>query len=159
MLRTHIHFLFITGIVIISACSNSYSQTNLPEENTGQDSLAEKKIYEVVESEATYPGGAKAWLAFLEKHLDAAVPANRKAPAGTYTVLIQFVVDKQGTITEPKALTHHGYGMEEEVIRLLRISPKWIPAIQNGRPVRAYRKQPVTFQVEEEKKRRKRDRS
>ena len=44
--------------------------------------------------------------------------------------------------------------MESEVMRIIRKSPKWAPALQNGRTVNAYRKQPVTFQIEEEKKKR-----
>ena len=39
--------------------------------------------------------------------------------------------------------------MEEEVMRIIKKGPKWIPAMQNGRPVNAYRRQPVTFMVEE----------
>jgi hypothetical protein len=38
--------------------------------------------------------------------------------------------------------------MEEEVVRILKKSPKWSPAIQNGKPVKAYRRQPVTFMIE-----------
>ncbi len=38
--------------------------------------------------------------------------------------------------------------MEAEVVRMLKKSPKWSPAIQNGKPVKAYRKQPVTFVIE-----------
>jgi periplasmic protein TonB len=44
--------------------------------------------------------------------------------------------------------------MEAEVIRMIKRSPKWIPAQQEGRFVNAYRQQPVTFVVEEEKKKR-----
>jgi protein TonB len=46
--------------------------------------------------------------------------------------------------------------MEAEVIRILRQSPPWVPAVQNGRKVKAYRKQPVTFEISEEKKKKKR---
>jgi protein TonB len=45
--------------------------------------------------------------------------------------------------------------MEEEVMRLLRKSPRWQPAIQDDRKVNVYRKQPVTFLVEEKKQKRK----
>jgi protein TonB len=69
--------------------------------------------------------------------------------------VIQFVVDKDGNLSNMKALTHHGYGMEQEVLRVLLKSPKWLPAIQDGRQVKAYRKQPVTFQITEEGPRKK----
>jgi hypothetical protein len=50
-------------------------------------------------------------------------------------------------ITDIKQLTNHGFGMEDEVIRVISKGPKWNPAIQNGKQVKAYRRQPVTFQV------------
>lgn len=62
-------------------------------------------------------------------------------------VVVQFIVDQKGTLSDIKALTAHGYGMEQEVIRVLKKSPKWLPAQVNGRKVKAYRKQPITFAV------------
>lgn len=105
------------------------------------------KIFEKVEIEADYPGGVQAWRNYLEKNLDPSVPVDKGAPAGNYMVLVQFVVDKEGNLSEIKSLTNHGYGMEQEVLRIIKNSGKWNPAIQDGRPVKAYRKQPVTFQV------------
>ena len=72
------------------------------------------------------------------------------APAGTYTVVVQFVVDKEGNMSDVKALTSHGYGMEDEAVRVIKKGPQWKPAIQNGRNVKAYRRQPITFQIEEQ---------
>jgi len=112
-------------------------------------------IYSRVEVEASFDGGPDAWRKFLEKNLNAATPLKNHAPAGTYTVIILFVVDKTGKVGEIKALTQHGYGMEQEVIRLLKRAPNWIPARQEGRAVKAYRKQPVTFVVLDEKKKKK----
>ena len=62
-------------------------------------------------------------------------PVDNGAPEGTYTVYVQFVVDKEGNISDVKALTNHGYGMEEEAVRVIKKGPNWTPAIQNGRPV------------------------
>ncbi|HET9432867.1 MAG TPA: energy transducer TonB, partial [Chitinophagaceae bacterium] len=74
-------------------------------------------------------------------------PVRNFAPEGTYMVIVQFVVDKEGHITDIKPLTKFGFGMEEEVIRIMKKSPRWVPASQFGRNVNAYRKQPVTFAV------------
>lgn len=114
-------------------------------------------ILNKVEIEASFPGGENAWRNFLERNLNAATPVEYGAPAGVYTVIVQFVVDKDGKISDIKALTHQGYGMENEVIRLLRNAPKWSPAIQDGRYVKAYRKQPVTFMVTVDKKKSRRN--
>jgi protein TonB len=111
------------------------------------DSLA-SRVFEKVEVEASCPGGETAWKEFLGKTLNPKVPIKKRAPRGAYTVWVQFVVDKAGNLGQFKALTNQGYGMEDEVIRVLKKSPPWIPATQNGRAVKAYRKQPITFEVQ-----------
>lgn len=110
----------------------------------------ENTIFEKVEIEATFPEGDRAWRNFLERTLNATVPVYNRAPEGTYTVVVQFVVDKEGNVSDIIPLTNHGYGMEKEVIRVIKKSPKWQPAMQDGRKVKAYRKQPVTFLIASE---------
>jgi protein TonB len=122
--------------------------TSAAQSETSVDTSA-LKIFEKVDIEASFPGGEVAWRKFLEQNLRADVPLKRGAPAGSYTVWIQFVVDKNGNVSDLKPLTNLGYGMEAEIVRVLKKSPKWIPANQNGSTVRAYRKQPVTFVIEE----------
>ncbi len=107
----------------------------------------ENKIFDKVEIEAKFPGGDSKWRQYLERNLVASVPVDNGAPEGTYTTVVQFVVDKEGNISDVKPLTSHGYGMEEEAIRVIKKGPAWTPAVQNGRQVKAYRKQPITFQV------------
>ena len=101
----------------------------------------------IVEIEAKFDGN---WLRFLERNLNGEVPVNNDAPAGSYTVIIQFVVDTDGSISEITALTNHGYGLEQEAIRVIKKATKWEPAFQNGHHVKAWRKQPITFRVEAE---------
>ena len=103
-------------------------------------------VFQKVEIEAAFPGGQKEWLKFLQKSLNPNVPVDKGAPEGTYTVMTQFIVTKNGTVSDLKTLTHHGYGMEEEVLRVIKTTI-WKPAIQNGKIVNAYRRQPVTFQI------------
>jgi len=110
----------------------------------------ENKIFEKVEIEASFQGGESAWRKYLERNLNPSAPVDNGAPEGTYTVYIQFVVSKDGSISDVRSLTKHGYGMEEEAVRVIKKGPKWTPAIQNGRQVNAYRKQPITFQVQSE---------
>ena len=134
-----------------------------PQDTTGsaRDSLSsntdDERVFEKVEIEASFPGGDNAWRRFLEQNLNAGVPAFKGAPAGAYTVVVQFVVDREGRVSDIRALTTHGYGMEAEVIRLLRKAPRWNPAYQDGKNVRAYRKQPVTFMVIDEEKKKKKN--
>jgi len=113
---------------------NCFSETGQPLENCE-------------EKESFFGGDEFAWRKFLEKNLDAGVPVRNRAPVGKYTVVVQFIVDRQGHLSDITPLTNFGFGMEGEVIRLLKKSPPWSPAIQFGKIVDSYKKQPVTFVV------------
>ncbi|MBS1741743.1 MAG: energy transducer TonB [Bacteroidetes bacterium] len=108
----------------------------------------ENKIFTKVEKEADFPGGEAAWRRFLERNLDSQTPVDNGAPEGTYTVIVKFIVSKDGSISNVEAETKHGYGMEEEAVKAIKKGPKWTPALQNGRNVNAYRRQPITFLVQ-----------
>lgn len=136
--------LFLTIFFAALISTAAYTQGNAPIDTT----VVDENIFEQVEYEATFPGGTEAWINFLVKTVNSSVAIDNGAPIGVYTVVAQFIVNKDGTIVDIKTLTNHGFGMEQEVIRTLKLSGKWSPAIQNGRPVKAYRKQPITFQVE-----------
>ena len=90
------------------------------------------------------------WEKFLLRNLNADIPVDNGAPTGNYSVIMQFVVDIDGNVSDIKPLTNIGFGLEQEAIRVLKKATKWKPAIQNGRPVKAYRQQPITFRVQEE---------
>lgn len=138
-------FLFFIAISVKPAIS--FSQQSNPVVTDTTQAAGDDKIYESVDIEASFSGGDDAWRKFLEKNIKANVPSDNGAPDGTYTVVVQFVVDKEGRVSDIRPLTHYGYGMEAEVIRILQKSPRWNPASQNGRMVKAFRKQPVTFMV------------
>ncbi len=105
----------------------------------------EDRIFQKTEIEAEFPGGANAWEKYLQSNLNANLNSENKIPNGTYVVFIRFIVAKDGTISNLAAETRHGYGMEEEAMRVIKIGPKWIPAMQNGNIVKAFRRQPFTF--------------
>jgi N-acetylmuramoyl-L-alanine amidase len=107
----------------------------------------DNKIFEKVEIESSFPGGETAWRKYLEANLNSSVATENGAPAGVYTVYVQFIVHKDGSTSYVSPLTNHGFGMEQEAMRIINKSTKWIPAIQNGRTVNAYRKQPINFLV------------
>jgi protein TonB len=150
-------FLFASFILLIGSSAFSKSASTLQKkflpkiltDTVPTKDTADESIWETVEIEASFPGGDQAWIKFLQSHLDPTVPTRMRAPKGKYTVWIQFIVDKDGKLYEFKELTTNGYGMEKEVIRILKKSPKWKPAFQHGRNVKAYRKQPVTFVVDD----------
>jgi beta-lactamase regulating signal transducer with metallopeptidase domain len=108
---------------------------------------ADNKVFEKVEVSPSFPRGDQAWRRYLERNLQGFNPSKNGAPKGAYTVYIKFVVDENGYISDVIPLTKHGYGMEEKVIEIIKKGPKWVPAVQNGKNVKAYRKQPVTFEI------------
>ena len=110
----------------------------------------EDKIFTKVENEAAFPGGETAWRRYLEKNLNPSTPVDNGAPEGTYQVIVRFIVSKDGSISDVQAETKHGYGMEDEAVKIIKRGPKWTPALQNGRNVNAYRRQPITFLVQEQ---------
>lgn len=103
--------------------------------------------FERVEVEAKFTGN---WEKFLLRYLNGNVPVDNGASPGRYTVMIQFVVDVDGSVSDIRPLSSLGFGMEEEAIRVLKKATNWVPASQNGRHVKAYRRQPITFQVTED---------
>lgn len=105
------------------------------------------KVFDKVETDARFPGGEEKWKSYLQLNLNAAIPAQQKAPDGAYTAVIMFIVDTEGNISDVRPMTKHGYGIEEEAMRLIKKGPRWSPAIMNGKPVNSYKKQPVTFIV------------
>src|SRR5262249_25134778 len=88
----------------------------------------ENKIFDKVEVSPSFPGGETKWKQYLQVNIDPTIPVKNGAPKGDYTVVLQFIVRLDGSISDIKALTKHGYGMEEEAIRLISKGPKWVPA-------------------------------
>jgi periplasmic protein TonB len=107
------------------------------------------KIFIDIQIQAQFPNGAAAWARYLQKNLNPSTPVNNNAPAGTYKVIVQFIVSKDGTLSDVRAETKEGYGLEEEAVKIIRNGPKWIPGMHNGRNVNSYRSQPIIFVVEE----------
>jgi len=106
------------------------------------------KEFKTVQREAKFPGGTQAWVRFLERNLDSNVPNDNNAPPGSYTVIVSFLVDKNGNISEVKSENDPGYGTAQEAVRVIRRGPKWEPAEQNGRNVIYRQRQSITFRVE-----------
>lgn len=100
-----------------------------------------------VEIESEYPGGLAAWQRFLNRSLrypQEAVDNEIQGP-----VVVQFIVDREGNVSEVEAVS----GPQElraEAVRVIKKSGKWTPAIQNGRKVKSYKKQPIVFRLSTE---------
>ncbi|HEY8970772.1 MAG TPA: TonB family protein [Puia sp.] len=112
-----------------------------------QDDDADK-IFTKVEIESSYPGGDGAWARFLNKSLHYPDEALNNNIEGT--VMVQFVVDQEGNVSDVQAISGPTEGgLREEAIRVIKKSGKWTPAVQNGRKVKSYKRQPVGFKTGE----------
>lgn len=102
------------------------------------------------EREAEPSGGLRGWQAFLQRSLQNMLERkanSREWGTGQLSVVVRFVVEKDGSLSEFTPLTQYGKGVEEEIISLLKRAPRWTPGRQWGRPVRSYHTQPITFEV------------
>jgi TonB family protein len=113
----------------------------------GSDTADFDKTFTKVEIESEFPGGVTAWLRYLNKTLRYPDEAVNRGIQGT--VVVQFIVDKQGHISDVQAISGPATGgLREEAVRVIRNSGIWTPAVQNGRQVNAYKKQPIVFRIE-----------
>ncbi len=101
----------------------------------------------VIETEARFRDTINGWDNYLKQNITSVIPIRNCAPSGSYKVEIRFLIGKDGILSDVKAMTANGYGMEAEVIRVIEHSPQWIPATRNGRKVRAYKRQSFVFTV------------
>ncbi|MEO6403885.1 MAG: N-acetylmuramoyl-L-alanine amidase [Ferruginibacter sp.] len=110
----------------------------------------EEKVFTKVEQEPEFPGGKEAWIAYLKKNLDATIPVQEGWKDGTYPVIVKFIVDKNGKLSDVVAENYKGSKTAQASVDLIKNSPAWIPAKQYGKSVTAYKKQPITFVVMEQ---------
>lgn len=110
-----------------------------------------KNIFFTVATEpATFPGGNAAWQKYLQANLKKDIPVDNGAPPGKYSVMLSFVVLKDGQLKNIDVLNDPGYGTTEEALRVIKKGPKWKPAKQNGKLVDYQVKQTITLVVNEE---------
>lgn len=103
-----------------------------------------------VQEEPKFDGGKEAWLSFLNKNLKKEIPIEKGGPPGKYTVILSFIVDTKGKVSNVEAENDPGYGTAEEAVRVMKLSPNWIPAKQNGKPVVYKHKHTITYVISED---------
>ena len=109
-----------------------------------EEEVAEE-IFTIVEDQPSPKGGMAAFYEYVGKKLKYPAQARRMGIEGK--VFVEFVVDKDGTITNVNAIKGIGAGCDEEAIRVIQASPKWNPGKQRGRPVKVRMILPITFKL------------
>jgi periplasmic protein TonB len=131
------------GTVVAPPLEGSGNVVSLPTKEAAE----EDNVFVKVEIESLFPGGPAAWQRFLYKNLRYPQDAQDQGIQGFVTV--QFIVDKEGNVSDVQAVDGPRE-LQAEAIRVIRKSGKWTPAIQNGQPVKSYKKQPIGFRISEE---------
>jgi TonB family protein len=99
-----------------------------------------------VEVLPTYPGGLVEFGKFLKKNIKYPIEAKKNKTEGR--VYLNFIVEADGSLSEPKVLRGIGGGCDEEAIRVMKLSPNWIPGTNNGKKVRVAYTIPIIFELE-----------
>ncbi|MFN5885970.1 MAG: energy transducer TonB, partial [Bacteroidota bacterium] len=113
------------------------------------DGLTGEEATEIVtfaEQMPEFPGGQEAMMAFLSKNIQYPPMARENGIEGR--VVLQFVVDKDGKISNIEIVKKLGWGLEEEATRVVKTMPAWKPAKQNGKPVVLRMILPIVFKLQ-----------
>ena len=123
--------------------SPQFRQQNPPPPN--RHSSDNSKVYDVVEEMPQYPGGPSALFEYLSQNIKYPSVAEENGVQGR--VLVTFVVERDGTITDVRVVKSVDPSLDKEAQRVVNSMPRWIPGKQNGSPVRVKYTVPVTFKL------------
>lgn len=133
-------FFFAIFISILFFSGNAHAQT-IAAPIGKSDNPSDSITYSKVEIEASFPGGPAAWTKYITKQILQNADQFRKKDYGT--CVVKFIVEKDGHINEVEAVTMKKTRLAKIAVEAIENGPKWIPAQQDGRNVKAYRLQPV----------------
>ena len=107
---------------------------------------ANDKVLEKAEVMPEYPGGEQAMMNFVATNVKYPQEAIDKEISGR--VMVGFVVEKDGSISDVKVVKGIGGGCDEEAVRVVNAMPKWKPGMDKGKPVRVSYMMPFTFKLQ-----------
>ena len=125
--------LILLVIVIAPASANAQDKREKTTQ-TRKDTATDDKVYEVCEQMPIFEGGDAALLKYLRENLK--LPDEYKERGIQGRMVVGFIVEKDGSLTDVKVLRTVDIDLDAEVLRLVKGMPKWIPGRQNGKRVR-----------------------
>ena len=132
--------LFVLSFVVLQF---TYAQQNKDEDSN--------MVFEKIPVDAEFPGGVKAWKAYLQKNLRIQEVVNKAAPKQSanwkQTAIVKFIIDREGNVTNVVVTNANDLHKEvvKEAIRVVSSSPPWSPSEQCGQPVKTYQTERITF--------------
>lgn len=137
--------LFI-ALMLIGVAAAACAQSDAKATTKTNDATAEEEVFLIVEQEAEFPGGLDALSKYLSANLTYPQEARDANVEGK--VIVQFVIEKNGKVSNIKVLRDIGSGCGEEAVRVIKGMPRWKPGQQRGKPVRCQFTLPVNFQLQ-----------
>lgn len=141
--------LFLAMSGFIAGYSKSYNAGNVNAENMLQTAYEteEETILNMgmVEQKPSFPGGDSEMYKWISNNLVYPSAAAEEGVSGK--VSVQFVVEKDGSLTNVKVIRGKHSALDQEAVRVIRKMPKWIPGRNNGAPVRVIYMLPITFKL------------
>lgn len=108
--------------------------------------IANDKVLEKAEVMPQFPGGDQAMMKFVSENVQYPEEAKEKEISGR--VMVGFIVEKDGSISDVKIVKGIGGGCDEEAVRVVKAMPKWKPGKEKGKPVRVSYMMPFTFKLQ-----------
>ena len=105
-----------------------------------------EKVFDVVEQMPSFPGGPSALMEWLSNNVKYPVVAQENGVQGR--VVVSFVVERDGSITDVKVVRGVDPSLDKEASRVVKAMPRWIPGKQNGSAVRVKYNVPVAFRLQ-----------
>ena len=119
---------------------------DLPMEEVKQKEVKDEPIFQVVEEMPEFPGGLAEAMKFLAKNINYPVAAQQAKIEGR--VIVQFVVEKDGSVSDVKVMRGVNSELDAEAIRVVSMMPKWIPGKQRGKAVAVKYTMPIMFRLQ-----------
>ena len=132
-------------LIIMSLMATCCLTTVLAQKTVVSQKDQKEEPFNVVEDMPAFPGGMEAMIQFLSSNITYPADAQKQKVDGR--VLVNFVVEKDGSITEVKVLKPGFPSLDAEAIRVVKAIPKWKPGYQNGRAVRVLFTLPINFSL------------
>jgi len=130
------------GVWVFTSEDGGYTDTTIYKDGK-EINNATNKNWSSAESVPEFPGGLDAFGNFLSRNIRYPSAARKSHIQGR--VIISFVVERNGTLHDIKVSRGIGGGCDEEAVRVIKLSPRWKPGVQNGRPVRVRYSVPLSF--------------
>ncbi|HOJ25553.1 MAG TPA: energy transducer TonB [Bacteroidales bacterium] len=131
--------------VDIEARADQAVQSYVPVLTEDEPEPVAEEIFTFVEEYPEFPGGDKALREYILNNIK--YPEVARTSGITGTVYVQFVVEKDGSISDVKVVRGIGGGCDEEAVRVVKSMPRWKPGKQRGQPVRVYFTLPIEFKL------------